>query len=116
MSTGNINGRIPHYESAQFPDLIPSAPAVPLPQTGKHPIELYMAALGQSRKAFLANLRILKVPVGKIGTSWTVIAEDLHEASMRWEELAEQARSQKADRADCHGKKKITKKRTRKKG
>lgn len=79
MSTSmNGSGPIPHYESRMFPDQIPSVPTHNLPQTGTHPIELYMAVLGQNRKQFLENIRVLGVPVSKIGTAWLVDAETLY--------------------------------------
>lgn len=58
-------------------DEIPDYPQYPFPQSGWHRVEVYAAALEQTRRTFLDNLRSMKCPVVKIGNARLVRAEVL---------------------------------------
>lgn len=77
MSTGIPDLRIPSHESKQYRDRVPHYPQYEFPQTGDHPIEVYMAVLWQNRKQFLDNMRRLGVLVVSIGNDLLVNAEEL---------------------------------------
>lgn len=60
--------RVHHYESAQFPDKVPTFPEYQMPQEGDHPIECYMAVRGLNRNQFLAWARKVDLLVWDMGS------------------------------------------------